>query len=1153
MSKVEDGTSSLFHSKPDWCLHLERKRVLDSQEDGERQDASASALGNARRIVDRENEYKKGRLRPVSPDRTDPLSAEDSNYAAVMRERELERERQEAARRAREEKQKLEPSHGSREALASGEASTSSGRTQKRRKWDMPTPDTSADEAKYARSEWDLVESATPRTRARSRWDETPQAPTTISETPKRTRSRWDETPVTQNLAHPATPSRGASRTFSFASDPLSFFPSNISALGGDVGGVSSRWERELESRNRFLTDEELDNILPAEGYSILEPPPSYVPPTPSRKVTSSTPAASEISGFHMQESPLSSATAAMSLQPPDEDLPAIKPEDFQYFGKLMDSRPDAAMSIEEAKERKIMKLLLRIKSGTPQMRRQSMRQITEKARDFGAAALLDQILPILMSPSLEDQERHLLVKVIDRILFKLGDLVRPYVHKILVVIEPLLIEEDYYTRIEGREIITNLSKAAGLATMIATLRPDIDHADEYVRNTTARTFAVVAAALGIQSLVPFLRAVCRSQKSWQARHTGVRIIQQIAILSGCAVLPHLRSLVECVAPNLEDEQHKIRTMTSLAISALAEAAAPYGIESFEAILQPIFRSLRQLRSKSLAAALKAVGHIIVLMNPEQADFYIRELMPVLTREFTSPDDEMKKIILKVIKQCSERPGVSASFVRSEVLPDFFKYFWVRRMALDRRTSRQLRETTIELAGRVGVAEIVGRLVNLLKDESEPFRRMAIETLDAILSKFTGADIDERMEERLMDGMLFAYQEQDSEDAGNVLMNGFSAVFKALGTRIKPYLMQITSMILWRLSRPTAKVRQLAADLVGRLAPSIALCNEDSILAKLSIVLYENLGEEYPDVLGSILGALKAIVNVIGISRMNPPVKDLILRLGPILRNRHEKVQENCVELIGRIADRASEAASAREWMRICFELLDLLKAHRKSIRRAAINSFGYIAKAVGPHDVLAALLNNLKVQERQNRVCTTIAIAIVAESCAPFTVLPALMNEYRVPEMNVQNGVLKSMSFMFEYIGEMSKDYIYAVTPLLEDALTDRDQVHRQTAAMAVKHIALGVIGFGCEEALLHLMNSILPNLFDANPHLLTAVIESIDAMRLAISPCTIFQYLTQVPPLLNLVVLTLRSRAYFTRLAVSAISTGGSTTTCTSARRKP
>ena len=80
--------------------------------------------------------------------------------------------------------------------------------------------------------------------------------------------------------------------------------------------------------------------------------------------------------------------------------------------------------------------------------------------------------------------------------------------------------------------------------------------------------------------------------------------------------------------------------------------------------------------------------------------------------------------------------------------------------------------------------------------------------------------------------------------------------------------------------------------------------------------------------------------------------------------------------------------------MRICFELLELLKAPRKSIRRAAVSTFGFIAKAIGPQDVLHTLLNNLKVQDRQNRVCTTVAIAIVAETCSPFTVLPALMNE---------------------------------------------------------------------------------------------------------------------------------------------------------------
>lgn len=56
------------------------------------------------------------------------------------------------------------------------------------------------------------------------------------------------------------------------------------------------------------------------------------------------------------------------------------------------------------------------------------------------------------------------------RILYKLDELVRPYVHKILVVIEPLLIDEDYYARVEGREIIANLSKAAGTYVGTAAL-----------------------------------------------------------------------------------------------------------------------------------------------------------------------------------------------------------------------------------------------------------------------------------------------------------------------------------------------------------------------------------------------------------------------------------------------------------------------------------------------------------------------------------------------------------------------------------------------------------------------------------------------------------------------------------------------------------
>lgn len=99
---------------------------------------------------------------------------------------------------------------------------------------------------------------------------------------------------------------------------------------------------------------------------------------------------------------------------------------------------------------------------------------------------------------------------------------------------------------------------------MISTMRPDIDNMDEYVRNTTARAFAVVASALGIPSLLPFLKAVCKSKKSWQARHTGIKIVQQIAILMGCAILPHLRSLVEIIEHGQLELQLEHETQTAL-------------------------------------------------------------------------------------------------------------------------------------------------------------------------------------------------------------------------------------------------------------------------------------------------------------------------------------------------------------------------------------------------------------------------------------------------------------------------------------------------------------------------------------------------------------------------------------------------------------
>lgn len=191
------------------------------------------------------------------------------------------------------------------------------------------------------------------------------------------------------------------------------------------------------------------------------------------------------------------------------------------------------------------------------------------------------------------------------------------------------------------------------------------------------------------------------------------------------------------------------------------------------------------------------------------------------------------------------------------------------------------------------------------------------------------------------------------------------------------------------------------------------------------------------------------------------------------------------------------------------FQITGSSKSTSKSIRRETTATFGYIAKAIGPKDIIVALLDNLKAQERQLRVSTSVAIAIVAKVCGPYTVIPALLNEYRTPETNVQNGILKAMTFMFEDIGELAKDYIYFLLPLLEDALMDRDLIHRQTAATIVRHLALHCSGTGFDDAFIHLLNLLIPNIFETSPHVIERILEGLEALVYAIGPSIFLNYI--------------------------------------------
>ena len=87
-----------------------------------------------------------------------------------------------------------------------------------------------------------------------------------------------------------------------------------------------------------------------------------------------------------------------------------------------------------------------------------------------------------------------------------------------------------------------------------------------------------------------------------------------VMLLTPCV---RAQALVDIVKHGLVDENQKVKTITALTVSALAEAASPYGIESFDDVLEPLWKGIRLLRGKVRGAVMLHQPSLrILLVSP---------------------------------------------------------------------------------------------------------------------------------------------------------------------------------------------------------------------------------------------------------------------------------------------------------------------------------------------------------------------------------------------------------------------------------------------------------------------------------------------------------------------------------------------------------
>lgn len=115
--------------------------------------------------------------------------------------------------------------------------------------------------------------------------------------------------------------------------------PSASSLAGSKVAMTpeqyqSMRWDNEIAQRNRPLSDEELDSMLPPEGYRILAPPEGYDNQAAAQRKLMGTP--TPFGATPMYQIPEEDRGQKFDVAIEVEGLPDMKPEDQQYFGKLL-------------------------------------------------------------------------------------------------------------------------------------------------------------------------------------------------------------------------------------------------------------------------------------------------------------------------------------------------------------------------------------------------------------------------------------------------------------------------------------------------------------------------------------------------------------------------------------------------------------------------------------------------------------------------------------------------------------------------------------------------------------------------------------------------------------------------------------------------
>ena len=455
-----------------------------------------------------------------------------------------------------------------------------------------------------------------------SRWDS--QVSTPRSSKPS-SYSKWDETPSEVSKVNKYVPE---------FMTPGSFFPS-------DISGIS-------KEESHSYPDELFDYILPGEGFDVIN----------------------LIKGHDF------AAKGAPDF--------LLDKESTMHYGHLSQEeriffKPLYSQATDNSKdficELKILRLILQIKFGSIHTRRVASKTLIDKASELNVHILTRNLISFLMISTVKEQERHIFLKILEKLILKYGDELSGFANQILVVVEPLLIDNDYFVREEGKDIIAAIAKSFNISLLLSIMREDMEHPEETVRNASCRAFSIIVLTFGIEKFSKFFNVICTSKSKWELCHSGLKSIQYIALTGSSQIFPIVDILINITTNCIYHENIKVQIVALLTLSSLAESLRPNGFTYFVNSIPSLIQILITSRGKIVSSCIKAIGSIFSLKDSSLTFSESLNIVTYFLRWLNHGDLNLQRVVIISLSKCLRNESFHSYLVSKDTYSLFLSFF----------------------------------------------------------------------------------------------------------------------------------------------------------------------------------------------------------------------------------------------------------------------------------------------------------------------------------------------------------------------------------------------------------------------------------------------------------------------------------------------